>query len=44
MIYGTFAMKLLKGYNYYCAGVASDYVHFIETKFDCLDYGGSWIN
>lgn len=43
-MYGIFATKLLKGYNYKCSGIEEESLIEIHTKGDCLDYGGSWIN
>lgn len=45
-MYGIFATKLLKGYNYKCSGIHEESGSGIEIhyKFDCLDYGGSWVN
>lgn len=37
-------MKLLKGYNYSCYNVHADYTQYVDTKWDCYDYGGSWVN
>ncbi|CAD8074658.1 unnamed protein product [Paramecium sonneborni] len=41
ILYGTFAMKLLKGLNYYCTGIELE-ENEIHSKIDCMDYGGSW--
>jgi hypothetical protein len=42
LIYGNFAVRLLKGTLYYCTAL-EDTSH-VTTKLDCFDYGGSWIN
>ncbi|CAD8058415.1 unnamed protein product [Paramecium primaurelia] len=41
LVYGTFAMKLLKGYNYYCTEVDQE-EYQVHSNIDCMDYGGSW--
>lgn len=41
LVYGTFSTKLLKGELYYCVNYGE---HKIEDKWECMDYGGSWIN
>ena len=41
LVYGTFAMKLLKGYNYYCSGLDTEEFHIL-TSVDCMDNGGAW--
>ncbi|CAD8153287.1 unnamed protein product [Paramecium pentaurelia] len=42
LIYGTFATKLLKGQMYYCSSLQDEFE--INDKWDCMDYGGSWVN
>lgn len=46
MIFGIQAVGLLKGTFYYCETTnVPDYaIGEIQTKWDCLDYGGEWIN
>lgn len=45
LAYGLFPMKLLKGQLYYCTAMdESISIDKIETKWDCFDYGGSWVN
>jgi len=35
--------KYLKGKMHRCVNVDDDYAGFVETKFDCYDFGGDWI-
>ena len=46
LIFGIQAVGLLKGKFYSCdVDDLPEYVHGeILTKWDCLDYGGEWIN
>ena len=46
LIFGIQAVGLLKGKLYYCDTVdVPDYaVAEIMTKWDCLDFGGEWVN
>ena len=46
MIFGIQAVGLLKGTFYYCEteNVPEYAIPNIKTKWDCLDYGGDWIN
>lgn len=46
MIFGIQAVSLLKGTFYYCDtyNVPPYAVLEINTKWDCLDYGGDWLN
>lgn len=46
LIFGIQAVNLLKGKLYSCElGNVPEYVHEeIVTKWDCLDYGGEWLN
>jgi hypothetical protein len=45
VVYGVFAMKLLKGAFYHCSGLDEYMIEeFVKTKLDCMDYGGSWVN
>ena len=46
LIFGIQCVGLLKGKFYYCEMEnIPDYVHDnIMTKWDCLDYGGEWLN
>ena len=45
VVYGVFPTKILKGALYYCAKLDSTVdMTYINNKWDCLDYGGSWVN
>ena len=46
MIFGIQAVGLLKGKFYYCDFTnIPEYAHEeIGTKWDCIDYGGEWLN
>lgn len=45
IIYGVFALKLLKGELYYCSGMEKSLMNeVVKTKLDCLDFGGSWVS
>ena len=46
MIFGIQAVGLLKGTFYYCdfTNVPEYAQDEIKTKWDCLDYGGDWVN
>lgn len=45
IIYGIFGIVIFKGSFYYCTGLSEEILeHEIITMYDCLDYGGSWIN
>ena len=46
MIFGIQAVGLLKGKFWYCdTTFVEDYnIDEIQTKWDCLDYGGEWVN
>lgn len=46
MLFGIQAVGLLKGKLHYCETVnVPDYaIAEITTKWDCLDYGGEWVN
>ena len=46
LIFGIQAVGLLKGKMHYCAmDNVPDYVaDQIMTKWDCMDYGGEWVN
>lgn len=46
MIFGIQAVGLLKGTFYYCEyeNVPEYSQNSIKTKWDCLDYGGDWVN
>lgn len=46
MIFGIQAVGLLKGKFYYCntSNVPEYAIEQIKTKWDCIDYGGEWIN
>ncbi|KRX06412.1 hypothetical protein PPERSA_05025 [Pseudocohnilembus persalinus] len=45
LVVGLIPVKFLKGSYYYCTNL-DDSVNsdFIVTKYDCLDFGGDWIN
>lgn len=46
MLFSIQAVGLLKGTFFYCEtdNVPEYAIPFIKTKWDCLDYGGEWIN
>tara|TARA_A100001015_G_C15039986_1_gene738969 strand:+ start:1558 stop:2157 length:600 start_codon:yes stop_codon:yes gene_type:complete len=46
MIFGIQAVGLLKGMFYYCdeTNVPEEALDAIVTKWDCLDFGGDWVN
>jgi len=46
-IFSIFSMKYLKGIMYECDNLTMEEKNIeqlIQTKFDCFDYGGNWIN
>ena len=45
-VYGVFGLKMLKGTFFYCSSPLAGLVEEMEikNKWDCMDYGGSWIN
>ena len=46
MIFGIQAVSLLKGKLHYCdvRNVPEYVIDVIKTKWDCIDYGGEWLN
>ena len=46
LLFGIFGVNYFKGGFYYCnlQNIYIDFKGLIETKADCLDYGGDWIN
>jgi len=46
MIFGIQAVGFLKGTFYYCDtnGMPEYVIEQIQTQWDCLDYGGAWVN
>ncbi len=51
IIFGIIGVNYLKGAFYYCysdetypANIIADFETIIVTKFDCLNYGGIWLN
>lgn len=43
-IFAILMMSEFKGKFYYCYLFDKDYYEFVKDKWDCLDYGGNWIN
>ena len=43
MIFGVINISYFKGKLFYCLNPISDLASTLDTKWDCLDAGGSWI-
>ena len=44
MIFGIIGVNFLKGSLFSCHTVLADYTEFINTKWDCYNSGGSWVD
>lgn len=44
LFFGIISMKYFKNSFYYCYGLDEGTLSFVKTKWDCLDYGGDWLN
>ena len=44
LFFGAIAVKLFKGGFYYCSNFEDKYDKFVESKSDCFDFGGDWLN
>ena len=43
LIFGIIGINYFKGVYFYCDGTYYDNI-FLDTKWDCLNYGGTWVN
>lgn len=44
LFFGIISMQYFKNSFFFCTNNPSGSINFIKTKWDCLDYGGDWIN
>ena len=45
LVFSIIGIIVFKGSFYFCNGLSDDVDHhFIITKFDCMDFGGNWVN
>lgn len=44
LFFGIISMQYFKNSFFFCTNNPSGSINFIQTKWDCLDYGGDWIN
>ena len=44
MLFGILGVNYFKGAFYSCSFADSDYTFSVDTKLECLNYGGTWTN
>ena len=45
LVFSIIGIIVFKGSFFYCDGVDTQVVHdLVFTKFDCMDFGGNWVN
>jgi len=44
LLFAAIGVKLFKGALYACGNIDEETLSIINTKSDCMDYGGDWVN
>ena len=44
MFFALIGVKFLEGSFWFCDGLSEEFLEKIETKDDCYDFGGDWVN